>query len=145
MSKNASDPFERLLKNSVVGAVIALVSYVVLQLPCALLVHCEILGECMIYPMVCIGAALSSFLGCMYGVMRGGEGRVLSASVVACVFLSLTVVIGLLSCESGSISSGWAGIGGTMAIGGLLAVVSPSWIDKREKKMKNHMKRKTRK
>lgn len=126
MSREIGSLLERLLKNSVIGAAIALVSYVTLQLLCALMVHCEIAGEGMIYLMVCVSAAVSSFLGCVYSVMRGGDGYILSASAVAVVFLSLTVVIGLLSCESGSIGAGLAGVGGAMAAGGLLAAAVPA-------------------
>ena len=126
MSNVVGSQFERLLKNSIIGVVVALVSYVILQLLCAFLIHCEIAGEGMIYPMVCISAAVSSYMGCVYGVMRGGEGRILSASMVAAVFLALTIAIGLLSGESGAVSSGWAGIGGAMALGGLLAAMTPS-------------------
>ena len=144
MSREIGSLLERLLKNSVVGAVIALISYVGLQLLCALLVHCEIVGEGMIYPMVCVSATISSFLGCVYGVLRGGEGRILSASVVAFVFLSLTIVIGLLSGESGVINSGWAGVGGAMAVGGLCAAAVPSLMSRREKKSKGRMRRKGR-
>ena len=131
MSNAVGSRFESLLKNSVVGAVVALISYVTFQLLCAFLIHCEIAGEGMIYPLVCVSAAVSSYLGCVYGVMRGGEGRILSASLVTAVFLSLTVVIGLLSCESGVISTGWAGIGGAMALGGLLAAMTPSLLKKK--------------
>ena len=146
MSKNKGTLFERLLKNSVVGSVIAMISYVMLQLLCALLVHCEIVGEGMIYPMVCVGAAVSSFLGCVYGVMRGGEGRILSASVVAVIFMSLTIMIGLLSGKSDAIASGWVGIGSAMAVGGLLAAMVPSLMSRREKVLKSsHTRRKVRK
>ena len=131
MSNAVGSLFGGLLKNSVIGAAVALVSYVVFQLLCALLIHCEIVGEGMIYPMVCVSAAVSSFLGCVYGVMRGGEGRILSASLVAAVFLVLTLLIGLLSCESSTISAGWAGIGGAMAVGGLLAAMVPSLVKRR--------------
>lgn len=145
MSGDIGSLFERLLKNSAIGAAIALIGYVGLQLLCALLIHCEIVGEGMLYLMVCVSAAVSSFLGCMYSVMREGEGHILSASVVACVFLSLTVVIGLLSGGSGTISSGWAGIGGAMAVGGLLAAAAPSVMSRRGRKLKGRMRRKGRK
>ena len=140
MSREIGSLIERLLKNSVVGAAIALVSYVALQLLCALMVHCEVVGEGVIYLMVCISAAISSFLGCVYSVMRGGEGYILSASAVAMVFLSLTVVIGLLSCESGVPGAGLAGVGGAMAAGGLLASAVPA-ITKHRGAAKGHGRR----
>ncbi len=141
MSKEIGSRFERLLKNSLIGAAIALVSYVTLQLLGALLIHCEIAGEEMIYPMVCVCAAVSSFLGCVYSVMRGGEGYILSASAVSLVFLSLTVVIGLLSRESGQLGAGLAGVGGAMAAGGLLAAAVPALTKRRRRHEKGRGRR----
>lgn len=141
MSKEIGSLLERLLKNSAVGAVIALLCYVTLQLLCALMIHCETVGEGMIYPMVCVSAGVSSFLGCVYSVMRGGDGHILSASAVAVVFLTLTVVIGLLSCESGSIGNGLVGIGSAMAVGGLLSAAVPALVKRGGGKMKGRGRR----
>lgn len=126
MSKTVARSSEGLLKNSLIGAIIALVSYVVLQCPVALLIHYEILAVEMLYPMVCVAAGLSSFLGCIFSVMRAGEGGVLSATAVALVFLAVTAVVGLLSGETGVIAAGLTGIGGAMVAGGLLAAAVPA-------------------
>ena len=123
MSKTIVSLPERLVKNGLVGALFSLVCYVGLQFLGALLIHCEVVGEGMIYPMVCFSAALSSFVGCGYSVARSGSGSVLSASVVALVFLVLTVAIGLLSGETGAVGAGMVGVGGAMVAGGLLAAV----------------------
>lgn len=126
MSKTVARSPEGLLKNSLIGAIIALVSYVVLQCPVALLIHYEILAVEMLYPMVCVAAGLSSFFGCIFSVMRAGEGGVLSATAVALVFLAVTAVVGLLSGETGAIAAGLTGIGGAMVAGGLLAAAVPA-------------------
>ena len=123
MSKTVVSLPERLLRYGLIGAMISLVSYVGLQLLGALLIHYEVVGEGMIYPLVCFSAALSSFFGCGYSVVRGGGGSVLSASTVVLVFLSLTAVIGAISGESGSLGAGMVGVGGAMAVGGLCAAV----------------------
>lgn len=123
MSKAIVSLPERLVKNSLIGALFALVCYVGLQFFGALLIHCEMVGEGAIYPFVCFSAGLSSFVGCGYTVVRGGSGSVLSASAVALVFLALTFVIGLLSGEAGMVGAGMVGIGGAMVVGGLLAAL----------------------
>ena len=125
MSKTVAHSPAGLLKNSLIGAIIALVSYVVLQCPVALLIHCEVLTVEMLYPMVCVAAGLSSFLGCVFSVLRAEEGGVLSATAVALVFLAITVVVGLLSGEAGMIGAGLIGVGGAMVAGGLLAAAVP--------------------
>lgn len=121
MSKNVISSPVGLLKNSLIGALVALVSYVLLQFLVALLIHGEILGEGMLYLMICVAAALSSFLGCLVSVMRGGDGAVLTASAVTLVFLAVTIVVGVLSGEAGTVSAGLTGVGVAMAFGGLLA------------------------
>ena len=130
-----------LLKNSLIGAMIALVSYVVFQCPVALLIHRELLGVEMLYPMVCVAAGLSSFLGCAFSVMRGGEGSVLSASAVTLVFLAVTVVVGLLSGEAGSVGAGLTGVGGAMALGGLISAAVPAVFGSRHQRDKGRGKR----
>lgn len=125
MSKVVASLPKSLMKNSIVGAILALVCYVALQFLSALLIHCEVVGEGMIYPMVCVSAGISSFLGCGYSVMRGGSGSVLSASAVVLVFLALTVAVALLASEAGGISAGLTGVGAAMAAGGLLAALIP--------------------
>ena len=123
MSKAGGSLSERFVKNGLVGALLSLVCYVGLQFLSALLLHCEVVGEGTIYPLVCISAALSSFVGCGYSVVRGGNGSVLSASAVALVFLALTIAIGLLSGEAGAVGAGMVGVGGAIVCGGLIAAV----------------------
>ncbi len=122
-----------LMKNSVIGAILALMCYVLLQFLAALLIHSEIVGEGAIYLMVCAAAGLSSFLGCAYCVIKGGDGRVLSASAVVLVFLAVTVAVGLLTGEVGTINGGLTGVGASMAAGGLLAALVPELRAKKGK------------
>ena len=123
MSKMAVPLFDRLVKNGLIGALLSLVCYIGLQFVSGLLIHSEVVGEGAIYALVCASAALSSFVGCGYSVVRGGDGSVLSASAVALVFLALTTAIGLLSGEAGSVGAGMVGVGGSMVAGGFLAAV----------------------
>lgn len=133
MSKVVASLPKGLVKNSVVGAVLALVCYMALQFVAALLIHGEIAGEGAMYPMVCAAAGLSSFLGCGYCVLKGGDGRVLSASAVVFVFLAITVAVALLTSEAGMIEGGLTGVGAAMAAGGLLAALVPElWAKKRK-------------
>ena len=144
MSKLLVPNSKKLIQNSAIGAVLALVSYVVLQLPVALFIHCEVWGEEMLYLSVCIAATVASFLGCASSVMRGGEGGMLSVSAVVLVFLALTVVVGLLSGEAGTIGAGLTGVGGAMAVGGLLAGILPSWKGKKRRRDNSREKRRNR-
>ena len=73
MSKLVMSLPQGMVKNSVVGGVLALASYVALQFVCALLVDRGVLGMESLYPMVCVAAALASFLGCGYSVLRRKE------------------------------------------------------------------------
>ena len=119
-----------LLKSSVVGAVVALAAYMLLQFAVALLIHCEVIGEGMLYPAVCVSAAVASFLGCGCSMLVGKRGGVLSASAVVAVFLGLTIVIGLLGGGSGAVGAGVTGIGVAMVAGGLLAAALAGFIVK---------------
>lgn len=131
MSKMVASLPRGLMKNSVVGAILALVCYVLLQFFVALLMHSEVAGEGAMYPMVCAAAGLSSFLGCVYCVVKGGGGRVLSASAVVLIFLVVTVAVALLTSEVGMIDGGLTGVGAAMAAGGLLAAFVPEfWMKK---------------
>lgn len=125
MSKVVASLPKSLMKNSVVGAGLALVCYVSLQFVVALLIHSEVVGEGAMYPVICATAGLSSFLGCGYCVVRGGGGRALSASAVVLVFLTLTAAVALLTSEVGMINGGLTGVGAAMAVGGLLAALVP--------------------
>lgn len=129
-------------KNSVVGGVIALVVYVALQMLCALLIHREAVPMDMLYPMVCITAALASFLGCAYSVLRGGNPSVLSVSSVVVVFLTLTVAAAFVSTDSIAVDNGLTGVGLSMAAGGLLAaLVGPAFAGKKGGKSRAQKKR----
>ena len=125
---------KHLMKNSVIGALLALFCYILLQFLGALLIHTEVVGEAMIYPMVCLSAGIASFLGCGYSVLRESSGSVLSSSTVVAVFLTLTAAVGLLAGGAEMIGAGLTGIGGAMAVGGLLAAVVPGVWNKREKR-----------
>lgn len=140
MSKVVASLPRGLMKNSVVGAVVALVCYVTLQFIVALLIHGEMAGEEAMYPMVCGAAGLSSFLGCGYCVVKGGDGRVLSVSAVVLVFLALTAAVGLLTSEVGMIDGGLTGVGAAMAVGGLVAALVPGVHAKKGKTRRDILK-----
>lgn len=112
-----------MVKNSVVGALLSLACYIVLQFPVALLLHNEVLGEGALYPAVCVCAALAAFSGCAYSALRSGEGMVLSAASVVLVFLVLTVAVALCTNEVGTLGAGLTGVGAAMAVGGLAAAL----------------------
>lgn len=123
MSKVVTSLPKGMMKNSIIGAILALGSYISLQFLTALLVHNEMIGEEMIYSLVCVSAGLSSFVGCGYSVLRGGSGGVLSASAVVMVFLTLTVAVALLTGGADVVDGGLTGVGIAMAAGGLLAAL----------------------
>ena len=129
-----------LVKNSVVGAILALACYVALQFVAALLIHSEVVGEEMMYPMVCVAAGVSALAGCSYSVLRGGVGSVLSASSVVMVFLTVTVAVALLAGEAGTVGVGFTGVGSAMALGGLVAAVLPGFWVKRGSGRRDGMK-----
>ena len=135
MSKLLVPNSKKLIQNSAIGAVLALVSYVVLQLPVALFIHCEVWGEEMLYLSVCVAAAIASFLGCAFSVLHGGEGGILRASAVVLVFLSG---------EAGTLGAGLTGVGGAMTVGGLLAGILPSWKMKKRRRDNGREKRRNR-
>ena len=85
MSKVVMSLPKGMVKNSVVGGCVALAVYVALQLLCALLIHREVLGEEALYPVVCVAAAIASFLGCGYSVLTRREGAILTVSAVTAV------------------------------------------------------------
>ena len=118
MSKVVMSLPEGMVKNCLVGGAIALVSYVLLQMLCALLVDQGVLGLDQIYPLVCVTAALASFLGCGYSVLRGKGTYMLPVPVVVVVFLSLTLPAALLTTDAVSVENGLTGLGLSMAAGG---------------------------
>ena len=123
MSKVVMSLPEGMVKNSLIGGLLALLCYVALQFLCALLVDRGVLGLEQIYPLVCVTAALASFLGCGYSVLRGKGASMLSVPVVVVVFLTLTLAAALFTADAISIENGLTGLGLSMAAGGLLAAL----------------------
>ena len=123
MSKVVMSLPKGMVKNSVIGGVLALASYVALQFICAMLIDKEIVGMDKLYPMVCIAAFLASFLGCGYSVLKGKGTSMLSVPVVVVVFMTLTLAAALLTAEAVYIENGLTGVGLSMAGGGLLAAL----------------------
>lgn len=143
MSKVVMSLPKGMVKNSVTGGCIALVSYVAFQLLCALLIHKELLGEDVLYPMVCVAAAAASFLGCVYSVLTRQEGAVLTVSAVTVVFLALTLAVALLTNKSVAVENGLVGVGLSMAAGGLLAALVGANLPKKGRRTKGGQRRKT--
>lgn len=121
MSKIVMSLPKGMVKNTVLGGVLALGSYVALQFVCALLVDRGVLGMERLYPMVCVSAALASFLGCGYSVLRGKS--MLSVPAVVVVFLTLTLAAAFLTADAIAVENGLTGLGLSMAAGGLLAAL----------------------
>ena len=114
---------EGMVKNSLIGGLLALLSYVALQFLCALLVDRGVLALEQIYPLICVTAAVASFLGCGYSVLKGKGTSMLSVPVVVVVFLTLTLAAALFTADAVSIENGLTGLGLSMAAGGLLAAL----------------------
>jgi len=123
MSKIVMSLPKGMVKNSLVGGLLALTAYVALQFVCALLIDKGILGMERLYPMVCVTAALASFLGCGYSVLKGKGTSMMTVPVVAVVFLTLTLTAAFLTADAISIENGLTGLGLSMAAGGLLAAM----------------------
>lgn len=123
MSKVVVSLPQGMVKNSVIGGVLALASYVALQFLWALLIDRGLLGFDGLYPLVCVSAAVASFLGCGYSVLRRSGSSMLSVPVVIAVFLTLTLAAALLTADAVAIENGLTGIGLSMAAGGLLAAL----------------------
>lgn len=124
MSKVVMSLPEGMVKNSLIGGLLALVSYIALQFFCALLVDRGVLGLEQIYPLVCVTAAVASFLGCGYSVLKGKGPSMLSVPVVVVVFLTLTLAAALFTADAISFENGLTGLGLSMAAGGLLAALA---------------------
>ena len=90
---------------------------------CALLVDNGLLELDQIYPLVCVTAAVASFLGCGYSVLRGKGASMLPVPAVVVVFLTLTLAAALFTADAVSIENGLTGLGLSMAAGGLLAAL----------------------
>lgn len=123
MSKVVMSLPKGMVKNSVIGGVLALASYVALQFFCAMLIDKGIVGMEKLYPMVCAAAFLASFLGCGYSVLKGKGTNMLSVPAVVAVFMTLTLAAALFTAEAISIENGLTGVGLSMAGGGLLAAL----------------------
>ena len=130
MSKIVMSLPEGMVKNSLIGGLVSLASYVALQFLCALLVDRGVLGLEQLYPLVCVTAAVASFLGCGYSVLRGKGASMLSVPVVVAVFLTLTLAAALFTADVVSIENGLTGLGLSMAAGGLLAALVGSNLHK---------------
>lgn len=133
MSKVVMSLPKGMMKNSLTGGCVALMSYVILQLLCALLIHKELLGADVLYPMVCVAAAVASFLGCVYSVLTRQEGAILTVSTVTAVFLILTLAVALLTNKSIAVENGLVGVGLSMAAGGLLAALVGANLPRRDR------------
>ena len=133
MSKVVTSLSRELMKNSVIGALISLGSYIALQFADAALIHAEVVGEGALYSLVCVSAAVAAFLGCGYSVLRGGSGKALGAGAVILVFLTLTVAVALLGGEIEGIGERFVGVGASMAGGGLLAALLGSAMSGKRK------------
>lgn len=123
MSKVVMSLPEGMVKNSLIGGLLSLASYVSLQFLCALLVDRGVLELEQVYPLVCVTAAVASFLGCGYSVLKGKGTSMLSVPVVVAVFLTLTLAASLFTADAVSIENGLTGLGLSMAAGGLLAAL----------------------
>lgn len=123
MSKVVMSLPKGMVRDSVTGGLLALATYVALQLVCALLVDKGVLGLEQLYPLVCVTAAIASFLGCGYSVLRGKGTNMLTVPAVVAVFMALTLAAALLTADTIAIENGVTGLGLSMAAGGLLAAL----------------------
>ena len=123
MSKVVMSLPKGMVKDVTVGTVVSLGTYVGLQFLWALLIDRGMLGMERLYPLVCIAAALASFLGCGYSVLRGKGGAMLTVPVVVVVFLTLTLAAAFFTADAIAVENGLTGLGLSMAAGGLLAAL----------------------
>ena len=126
ISKPAISLPKGIVRDSLIGGAIALGAYILLQFFCAMLIDKELLGLEKLYPMVCIAAAVSAFLGCGYSVLRRREAAMLSVSAVVAVFLAVTLAAAFVTAETVSVENGLTGVGLSMAAGGLAAALAGS-------------------
>lgn len=123
MSKVVMSLPQGIIKNSLIGGMVALAAYLLLQMACALLIHRELIGMEAMYPMVCVSAAVAAFLGCGYSVLRRREAAVLTASAVVAVFLTVTLAAAFVTADAIAVENGLTGVGLSMAAGGLAAAL----------------------
>ena len=138
MSKVVMSLPKGMVKDVTVGTVVSLGTYVGLQFLWALLIDRGMLGMERLYPLVCIAAALASFLGCGCTLLRGREGAMLSVPVVVAVFMTLTLTAALLTAETISIENGVTGRGLSMAAGGLLAALIGGNLPRGNRRSRRH-------
>ena len=100
MSKVVMSLPKGMVKNSVVGGLLALAVYVAMQFFYALLIHRGAVGMERLYPMTCAAALLASFLGCGYSVVRGKGTSMLTVPVVVAVFLTLTLAAAFFTADA---------------------------------------------
>ena len=123
MSKIAVSLPKGMAKSSVIGGGAALGVYILLQMVWAWLIHRQMVGEETLYPLVCLSAALASFLGCLISVLGRKDASVLGVSAVVAVFLALTLSAAFMTAEVIAVDNGLTGVGLSMAAGGLLAAL----------------------
>lgn len=123
MSKVVMSLPKGMVKNSVVGGLLALGAYIALQFLFALLIDRGVVGMERLYPMVCVAAAFSSFLGCGYSVIKGKGTSMLTVPVVVAVFLTLTLAAAFFTADAIRVENGLTGLGLSMTAGGLLAAL----------------------
>ena len=111
------------VRYSLQGAGLALTIYLAMQLLWALLIHKAVLNMALLYPAVCISAAVAAFCGCLYSAVKSGRSDSLSVAAVIAVFLAVTVAAGLCSAGGLAVERGLTGIGLSMVAGGLLAAL----------------------
>lgn len=121
------------VKYSLQGAALALVIYLGQQCLWALLLHKGVMGFELLYPAVCVSAAVAAFFGCLYSAVRSGRGDALSVASVIAVFLAVTVAAGLLSAEGLAVERGLTGVGLSMAAGGLASALVGMNLSKRSR------------
>ena len=126
ISKPAISLPKGIVRDSLIGGAIALGAYILLQFFCAMLIDKELLGLEKLYPMVCIAAAVSAFLGCGYSVLRRKEAAILSVSAVVAVFLAVTLAAAFITAETVAVENGLTGVGVSMAGGGGTAAMAGS-------------------
>ena len=107
----------------VIGGGAALGVYILLQMVWAWLIHRQMVGEETLYPLVCLSAALASFLGCLISILGRKDASILSVSAVVAVFLALTLSAAFMTAEAIVVDNGLTGVGLSMAAGGLLAAL----------------------
>ena len=129
MSKVVMSLPKGMVKDVTVGTVVSLGTYVGLQFLWALLIDRGMLGMERLYPLVCIAAALASFLGCGCTLLRGREGA---------MFMTLTLTAALLTAETISIENGVTGLGLSMAAGGLLAALIGGNLPRGNRRSRRH-------